>query len=132
MPIQEVSKLAWADETHVEINRQLYQKKYEISDQIFKDLSHYSPPEAGFFLWLKVENGEKLTFSLWGDYGVKCLPGSYLTYQEKNQLDLDDPGHSFIRIALVHSIEKTTLGLIKIAKALKLNPSEEIGSYVSN
>ena len=132
MPIQEVSKLAWEDENHVEINRQLYQKKYEISDKIFENLNHYSPPEAGFFLWLKVDNGEKLAFSLWEDYGVKCLPGSYLTYQEKNQLGLDNPSHSYIRVALVHSIEKTTLGLIKIAKALKLNPNEEIRSYVSN
>ena len=132
MPIQEVSKLAWDDEKHVEINRHLYQKKYEIADQIFGNLKEYYPPEAGFFLWLKVSNGEKLTLSLWKSFGVKCLPGSYLTHYEKNCPNIDSLGHSYIRVALVHSIEKTTLGLIKIAKALKLNPNEEIGSYVSN
>tara|TARA_B100000902_G_C27319895_1_gene923676 strand:+ start:499 stop:1731 length:1233 start_codon:yes stop_codon:yes gene_type:complete len=132
IPVQEVSKMAWNDEKHVELNRHLYREKYKIADRIFKSLESYKPPEAGFFLWLKVGNGEKITFSLWKNYGIKCLPGSYLTNQDKSHLDSDDPGGDFIRVALVHSIEKTTIGLMKIAKDLKLKTEEEIESYVSH
>ena len=83
-------------------------------------------------MWLKVGNGEKITCSLWKNYGIKCLPGSYLTNQDKGHLDADDPGEDFIRVALVHSIEKTTIGLMNIAKELKLKTEEEIESYVSH
>ena len=123
-PIQEISRLAWSDEKHVEKNRNLYRQKYEIADKIFFTLEDYKAPEAGFFLWLKTEDGEKLTFSLWKNFGIKCLPGSYLTHQGKNQVHSGNSSSDFVRIALVHSLARTTEGLVRIAKALEVNINE--------
>ena len=95
-------------------------------------MESFKPLQAGFFLWLKVGNGEKFTYSLWKKYGIRCLPGSYLTHQTKNCLPSDNPGSDFIRVALVHPIEKTALGLAKIAKALNLITAKEIESHVSS
>ena len=131
MPIQEISILAWDDETHVKTNLHLYREKYEIADKIFKNFSGYNPPEAGFFLWLEVGDGEKLTHLLWKKHGVKCLPGSFLSYEKRNQLNSYNLGSSFIRVALVNSLEKTTKGLSKIAKTLKLEIEEEIYNNVN-
>jgi len=131
MPIQEVSKLAWDDEKHVKINLSLYRKKYKVADKIFQNFEGYKSPEAGFFLWLKVGDGEKITLSLWKNHGIKCLPGSYLTYKKKYYSKLNDPGSDFIRVALVNSIDKTAKGLLKIAKTLKIEIEEEIDTYVS-
>ncbi|MFM2356566.1 MAG: hypothetical protein RLZZ528_2302, partial [Pseudomonadota bacterium] len=35
LPVQRVSEMAWADETHVDDNRALYQDKFRIADQVF-------------------------------------------------------------------------------------------------
>ncbi len=126
IPVQEVSILAWSDEKHVEKNRKLYRKKYELADSVFKHFEGYNSPNAGFFLWLRVGNGEKLTYSLWKNHGVRCLPGAYLTNQKKNTKNFNDPGFDFIRIALVNSVEKTMVGLKKVAESLQAHPEKEI------
>ena len=58
LPLQRVAEKVWADEDHVIENRRLYEEKFQIADEILGNLPGYTSPEAGFFLWLKVENGE--------------------------------------------------------------------------
>jgi aspartate/methionine/tyrosine aminotransferase len=48
-PLQAVAAAAWSDENHVVENRKLYQKKYQIADNIFKNIKGYNAPQAGFF-----------------------------------------------------------------------------------
>ena len=36
-------------------------------------------PDGGFYLWLNVGNGEKITKELWNKKGIKVMPGSYLS-----------------------------------------------------
>ena len=57
----------------------------------------YYSPEAGFFLWIKVQDSEKTTLDLWRETGVRVLPGVYLA-QEKNG---KNPWQDFIIVALV-------------------------------
>jgi len=57
-PVQAVSAAAWQDEAHVVENRRLYAEKFEIADRILGNIPGYVSPEAGFFLWLPVENGD--------------------------------------------------------------------------
>ncbi|MGB1234154.1 MAG: aminotransferase class I/II-fold pyridoxal phosphate-dependent enzyme [Planktomarina sp.] len=96
-PIQHVSALLWADEDHVVANRQLYCDKFAAADHIFADIPSYSSPQAGFFLWLPVDNGETAALDLWTQTGVRVLPGAYLgqTVGEQN------PASGYIRVALV-------------------------------
>ncbi|WP_424831647.1 aminotransferase class I/II-fold pyridoxal phosphate-dependent enzyme [Ruegeria sp.] len=96
-PLQAAAAKVWADETHVAENRALYREKYAIADEVFAGLQGYMPPEAGFFLWLPVENGEATALKLWQETGVRVLPGAYLSQGDPGQ----NPGEQFIRVAMV-------------------------------
>ena len=106
-PLQAVAAAAWSDENHVVENRKLYQKKYQIADNIFKNIKGYNAPQAGFFLWLPVENDEQATLNLWKQSGIRVLPGSYLS----RNVDNKNPGEKYIRVAMVAPFGETKLGL---------------------
>ncbi|MCB1366259.1 MAG: aminotransferase class I/II-fold pyridoxal phosphate-dependent enzyme [Rhodobacteraceae bacterium] len=107
LPLQRVAERAWADEAHVVANRALYQQKYRIADQVFAGVQGYQSPEAGFFLWLPVDDGEAATVKLWRDTGVKVLPGAYLS----REVDGSTPGQDYIRVAMVATSEEMRRGL---------------------
>ena len=109
-PLQYAAATVWGDEEHVKENRKLYAAKYKLADDIFSGLEGYSSPEAGFFLWIKVQDSEKTTLDLWQETGVRVLPGAYLA-QEKNG---KNPGQDFIRVALVAQQKITEEALTKI------------------
>lgn len=114
LPVQRVSERAWADETHVEENRALYLEKFELADRIFGNVPGYMPPQAGFFLWLPVEDGEAAALKLWKETGVRVLPGAYLS----RDTEAGNPGKGFLRVALVAPREETERGLTRIRDCL--------------
>ncbi|MFL2810355.1 MAG: aminotransferase class I/II-fold pyridoxal phosphate-dependent enzyme [Paracoccaceae bacterium] len=114
LPLQRVAEKLWDDEDHVEISRNLYKEKFILADTIFSDVESYSSPEAGFFLWLEVENDEKAAKKLWIEAGIKVLPGSYLSRDTKS----GNPGKKYIRVALVEPIEEVAHGLKMIRKII--------------
>ncbi len=113
-PLQHVSASVWSDEEHVVKNRKIYEIKYKIADQIFNDFDGYFSPEAGFFLWINVGDGEKVALELWQNCGVRVLPGRYLSKDFNGQ----SPGDQFIRVAMVSEPEETKRGLSKIREFL--------------
>ena len=114
-PLQYAAAAVWNDEEHVKKNRKLYAEKYKLADDILSGLEGYTSPEAGFFLWIKVQDGEKTTLDLWRETGVSVLPGAYLA-QEKNG---KNPGQDFIRVALVAQQKVTGEALTKIRSFLE-------------
>jgi aspartate/methionine/tyrosine aminotransferase len=114
LPLQRVAEMVWADEEHVKANRALYREKLDFSDTLFGDIKGYKSPEAGFFLWLPVQDGETATKQLWTATGVKVLPGSYLgrDYQGAN------PGKNYIRVALVAPMNKLQPGLTRLKSCI--------------
>lgn len=96
-PLQAAAAAVWADEAHVIENRALYQAKYKVADEVFAGVQGYMPPEAGFFLWLPVDDGEEAAKKLWCETGVRVLPGAYLA----READGFNPGKGFIRVAMV-------------------------------
>lgn len=114
LPLQQAAAAVWADEAHVEKNRALYQEKYAIADRIFGNVPGYASPEAGFFLWLPVEDDEAAALRLWRETGVRVLPGSYLA----QNVDGGNPGQNYIRVALVAPKDETTRGLEAIRDCL--------------
>ena len=114
LPLQQAAAAVWSDEEHVEENRALYVEKYEIADHILGNVPGYVSPEAGFFLWLPVEDGEAAAVKLWRETGVRVLPGAYLA-QEVNG---HNPGKTYIRVALVAPKNETTRGLEAIRDCL--------------
>ncbi|MBV2358887.1 aminotransferase class I/II-fold pyridoxal phosphate-dependent enzyme [Thalassococcus sp. CAU 1522] len=114
MPLQRVAERVWADEDHVVQNRALYAEKYALADRIFGNVPGYMAPQAGFFLWLPVADGEAAALRLWRETGVRVLPGEYLA----RDTDRGNPGKTFIRVALVAPIEDTEHGLTRIRETL--------------
>jgi N-succinyldiaminopimelate aminotransferase len=114
LPIQRVSARAWADETHVEENRALYQEKFRIADAIFAPVQNYRGPQGGFFLWLPVPeelgDGEQAALKAWRETGVRVLPGAYLAREVAG----DNPGKGYIRVAMVAPQEDMRQGLIRL------------------
>ncbi|MEM9968251.1 MAG: aminotransferase class I/II-fold pyridoxal phosphate-dependent enzyme [Pseudomonadota bacterium] len=115
LPLQAAAAAVWADEAHVVENRALYQEKYQIADRIFGNVPGYMSPEAGFFLWLPVEDDEAATLKLWQGTGVKVLPGGYLAQEVEGQ---ENPGKKYIRVALVTPKDETERGLQLIRDCL--------------
>ncbi|MFD1912695.1 aminotransferase class I/II-fold pyridoxal phosphate-dependent enzyme [Halodurantibacterium flavum] len=107
LPLQRVAERAWADEAHVTENRALYAVKFDLADEILGGVQGYRAPDAGFFLWLPVADGEAAALKLWQETGVRVLPGAYLA----REVDGFNPGQGYIRVALVASEAETAQGL---------------------
>lgn len=118
IPAQHAAAAVWADEAHVEANRALYREKYEIADETLGNLKGYHAPEAGFFLWLEVGDGEAAARRLWRDAGVKALPGAYLSRPTPPELGGGNPGAAYLRVALVAPAGDVRRGLRAIADVL--------------
>jgi aspartate/methionine/tyrosine aminotransferase len=125
IPALHAAEALWRDEDHVVESRKLYQDKYALADEILGGLPGYIAPEAGFFLWLDVGDGEAGVVKLWKDAGVKCLPGAYLGRGDPRFNEGENPGARFMRAALVESAEVIKPGLEAIARLLKENTGAE-------
>ncbi|THD76598.1 aminotransferase class I/II-fold pyridoxal phosphate-dependent enzyme [Thalassobius vesicularis] len=110
LPVQHVSQKVWEDEEHVIENRRLYGEKYAVADEVFASIQGYKGPEAGFFLWLPVEDGEEAALKAWRETGVRVLPGAYLS----KDVNGDNPGKGYIRVAMVAPKEELREGLIRL------------------
>lgn len=114
LPLQMASAAVWNDEEHVTENRALYVEKYELADRILGNVPGYQSPEAGFFLWLPVEDDEAAAVKLWRNTGVRVLPGGYLA-QDWNGIN---PGKGYIRVAMVAPKAETARGIELICDCL--------------
>ena len=110
LPLQMAAERLWRDEDHVTESRRLYQEKFLIADQVFGSIQAYQGPEAGFFLWLPVADGETTALKAWRETGVRVLPGAYLAREVNGQ----NPGHEYIRVAMVAPKEEMQQGLIRL------------------
>ena len=113
-PLQAAAAAVWKDEAHVDENRALYREKYAIADEIFSGVQGYVSPEAGFFLWLPVDDGEAAALKLWTETGVRVLPGAYLSQGGPG----DNPGEHFIRAAMVAPKDEMQRGLTLLRDCL--------------
>ncbi|MCR9114008.1 MAG: aminotransferase class I/II-fold pyridoxal phosphate-dependent enzyme [Rhodobacteraceae bacterium] len=114
MPLQHAAEKVWDDEAHVAENRRLYQEKYEVADRIMDGVPGYKGPEAGFFLWLPVDDGEAAALRLWQKTGVRVLPGAYLSRDARGM----NPGKAYIRVAMVAPKEEMAQGLTRLRDCL--------------
>ncbi|WP_226780356.1 aminotransferase class I/II-fold pyridoxal phosphate-dependent enzyme [Oceaniglobus trochenteri] len=114
LPLQMAAAAVWNDETHVKESRARYRGKFDIADKVFAGIQGCGAPEAGFFLWLPVEDGEAATVKLWRETGVRVLPGAYLS----RDVDGQNPGHGYIRAALVAPEQEMQRGLEQLRDCL--------------
>lgn len=115
IPLLAASAALWRDDAHVEENRKLYRQKFDLADQILAGRFDYYRPEGGFYLWLNVGDGEAAAAKLWGEAGVRVIPGGYLARADQTGVN---PGAPFIRIALVQEPEFISDALSRIVETL--------------
>jgi N-succinyldiaminopimelate aminotransferase len=117
VPAQRVAIAAYADEAHVEANRELYSRKFDLADQVIGNRYGYRRPAGGFFLWLDVSaqgGDEAATVQLWREAGLRVVPGRYLAQPQANG---SNPGEGFIRVAMVHDHDTTAEALHRLVAA---------------
>lgn len=102
IPVQRASIAAWNDEAHVAENRRLYQEKFERVLPILQTQFEVSLPEASFYIWLRIPDGDDLRFTqeLFRHTGVQVLPGRFFARDTAQ----GNPGKGYVRIALVDEV----------------------------
>ena len=73
-------------------------------------------PQGGFFLWLDVGDGERAALELWKQAAVKVLPGGYMARAEA---DGNNPGASYIRVAVILEPDEMAAALRRMAPVLE-------------
>jgi succinyldiaminopimelate transaminase len=99
LPIQAAATALWSDEAHVEENRALYRRKFDIAESIIGGRYGFYRPDGGFFLWLDVGDGEEAALRLWREAAIRVLPGGYTARAANGGVN---PGQEYIRLAIVH------------------------------
>lgn len=122
IPAQYAAAATWAEESHVVANRALYQEKFALADDILGNMPGYMSPQAGFFLWLRVDDGEATSVRLWREAGVRSLPGEYLSRPVPEWLASRgsgaNPGFEYVRLALVAPAADVRRGLEAVRAVL--------------
>ena len=115
---QEISALAWSDESHVDENRDKYTEKFSVVEEILKDHYKLYRPEGGFYHWIKTPiDDQELAARLMETHNVKVMPGSFLSRADNGE----DPGLDHIRVAWVSEKEEcieASRRLVEFARGL--------------
>jgi aspartate/methionine/tyrosine aminotransferase len=111
LPLQAAAAVAWADDEHVQVARDVYAQNFKAAREILG----VETSDATFYLWLKVPNALEFTQRLYRDYNVKVLPGEFLARADQRG---ENPGIGYIRIALVEETTKTIQALMRLKEAL--------------
>jgi N-succinyldiaminopimelate aminotransferase len=115
LPLLAAATALWRDEAHVEENRVLYRRKFDLAAGTFGRRCGFYRPDGGFYLWLDVGDGEDAAKRLWRDGGVRVMPGAYLARADATGRN---PGAGYIRCALVHDLDTTERALARMSAVL--------------
>ena len=111
LPLQAAAAMAWADDEHVQVARDVYAQNFKAAREILG----IETSDATFYVWLKVPDALEFTQRLYRDYNVKVLPGEFLA---RDNAQGENPGLGYIRIALVEETTKTIQALMRLKEAL--------------
>ncbi|MCF8466080.1 MAG: aminotransferase class I/II-fold pyridoxal phosphate-dependent enzyme [Sneathiella sp.] len=115
LPVCAAATALWSDEAHVDENRDLYRKKFDIAEEILGYRFGFYRPQGGFFLWLDVGDGVEVAKTLWTRAAIRVLPGRYLSVTGPDGVN---PGNAYIRVALVANQDDTKEALTRLANSL--------------
>ena len=113
-PVLAASAALWDDDAHVAATRDHYRARFDQAERILGGRFGFRRPDGAFFLWLDVGDGEAATRRLWTEQALKVMPGAYLSHG----IGRDNPGHGYIRVALVKDADVTEDILGRIARTL--------------
>ncbi|MCO1333947.1 succinyldiaminopimelate transaminase [Microbulbifer sp. OS29] len=102
LPTQYASIAAWQDENHVQKNRALYREKFSSVLEILNGCLEVQQPQASFYLWPRVDDGERFAKALFQEQNITVLPGAFLARDNTGL----NPGRAYVRIALVATLQE--------------------------
>ena len=106
-PLLEVAADLYDDDDHVAAIRSYYNANFDIAAAHLR----ITPPEGGFFLWLKVDDDIDFVQRLMAEQAVRALPGSFMAVAT----EAGNPGSGYVRLALVHDADRTDTAIRRIA-----------------
>mgnify|MGYP002866378229 FL=1 len=106
-PLLEVAADLYNDDDHVTEIRSFYNANFDIAAEHLR----ITPPDGGFFLWLKVDDDIDFVQRLMAEQAVRALPGSFMAVKT----DSGNPGSGYVRFALVHDADRTNTALRRVA-----------------
>ena len=106
-PLLEVAADLYDDDDHVAAIRSYYNANFDIAAAHLR----ITPPEGGFFLWLKVDDDIDFVQRLMAEQAVRALPGSFMA----TTTEAGNPGSGYVRLALVHDADRTDTAIRRIA-----------------
>jgi succinyldiaminopimelate transaminase len=101
-PVQAAAVAAWADDEHVEAQRERYRHRLELMQKAVGAVGVDAPfPGGGFYLWVPVPDGDEWAFTrrMAEEGGALVSPGELY----------GDAGRGFARIAVVQPDERIAL-----------------------
>lgn len=101
-PVQHIGAIAFADDTHVEVQRKRYRERLEFMVNVFTGMGYeVKLPEGGFYLWFKsgLEDGFELAGELARRVGILVSLGEF--YGEQSI--------PYVRAAMVADMERLDL-----------------------
>ncbi len=99
LPILAAATRLWSEEEHVHANREIYRRNFDLAETILDGRYGFFRPAGGFYLWLDVGDGAEAAKKLWGEAGIRVLPGGFMS---KPGPDGINHGHPYIRVAMVY------------------------------
>lgn len=106
-PLLSVAADLYEDEAHVANIRAYYDANFVLAE---KHLG-ITPPQGGFFLWLRVNDDVQFVKRLMSEQAVRALPGSFMGVENA----VGNPGFGYVRLALVHDLQRTDEALRRVA-----------------
>jgi len=121
IPVQNAAAALYDDDDHNHYACKHYDRNFEIAD---KYLSSFYPrlkiPEAGFFLWLPVDDDVGIAKSLWKEFSLRVMPGSFMAVSVNGF----NPGKGYLRLALVDKETIVENAMKRITKYLSKSGNE--------
>jgi N-succinyldiaminopimelate aminotransferase len=115
--VQMASRVAWDDDAHVRVNRQLYREKFERVLPILSPVLDVQRPAGAFYLWVDIEgDDERFTRELFASQNVTVLPGSYLG----RATEQGNPGAGRVRLSLTATVEDCVTAATRIRDFIKV------------
>jgi aspartate/methionine/tyrosine aminotransferase len=118
VPVMAASAAAWADDAHVEENRALYRRRFDLAERLLGNVPGFRRPPGGFYLWLDVGDGAAFAKKLWQNSGVRVMPGGFMGLPSDPSDPRSNPGYAYVRIALVHDLLTIQAALQRVADLL--------------
>jgi aspartate/methionine/tyrosine aminotransferase len=115
LPILAAGAALWQDDDHVAANRARYRANFDAAERALAHTGVEVRPQAGFFLWLDVGDGEAAAKRLWQEAGLRVLPGAYMGVADA---DGNNPGAPYVRVALVYEPEVTETALKRLGEVI--------------